>query len=108
MTRTLGAAAGVQRTLASVDGLAGSPVAFVHTATAGAASGVTVVSGDDQTGPVSTELPQPLVVEVRDAGANPVPNVAVDVGDRQRWGGRHTHDVDHRCQRARQRGVDSG
>ncbi len=77
VTRTLGAAAGVQRTLASVDGLAGSPVAFVHTATAGAASGVTVVSGDDQTGPVSTELPQPLVVEVRDAGANPVPNVAV-------------------------------
>lgn len=77
VTRTLGGTAGVQRTLASVEGLAGSPVAFVHTATAGAASGVTILSGDNQTGPVSTELPLPLVVEVRDAGSNPVPNVAV-------------------------------
>ena len=75
--RTLGPAAGTQRTLATVDGLAGSPVAFVHTATAGAASGVSIVSGDGQRGPVNTELPQPLVVEVRDAQANVVPNVAV-------------------------------
>jgi hypothetical protein len=77
VTRTLGGTAGLQRTLATVDGLAGSPVAFVHNATAGSASGVTIVSGDDQTGPVSTELPQPVVVEVRDEGNNPVPNVAV-------------------------------
>ena len=65
VTRTLGTAAGTQRTLAIVDGLAGSPVTFVHTATAGAASGLTIVSGDDQTGPVSTELPLPLVVQVK-------------------------------------------
>jgi hypothetical protein len=77
VTRTLGTTAGTQRTLASVDGLAGSPVAFVHTATAGAASGVSIVSGDDQTGPVSTELPIPLVVAVKDGGGNPVPAVAV-------------------------------
>ena len=77
VTRTLGATAGTQRALASVDGLAGSPVTFVHTATAGAASGVSIVSGDDQTGPVSTELPIPLVVEVRDGDGNPVPTVAV-------------------------------
>jgi adhesin/invasin len=75
--RTLGGTAGTQRTLASVDGLAGSPVAFVHTATAGAASGVTIVSGDDQAGPVSTELPQDLVVQVRDAQSNAVPGIAV-------------------------------
>lgn len=75
--RTLGTTAGTQRTLASVDGLAGSPVTFVHTATAGAASGVTIVSGDDQVGPVSTELPIPLVVVVKDGGGNPVPAVAV-------------------------------
>jgi hypothetical protein len=75
--RTLGPTAGTQRTLASVDGLAGSPVAFVHTATAGAASGVSIVSGNTQTGPVSTELPLPLVVEVRDAQSNLVPGVAV-------------------------------
>jgi len=77
VTRTLGSTAGTQRTLASVDGLAGSPVTFVHTATAGGAAGVTIISGDDQIGPVSTELPIPLVVAVKDAGGNPVPGVAV-------------------------------
>jgi len=77
VTRTLGTTAGTERTLASVDGLAGSPVTFVHTATAGSASGVTIVSGDDQTGPVSTELPIPLVVAVKDGAGNPVPAVAV-------------------------------
>ena len=75
--RTLGPAAGTQRTLATVAGLAGSPVAFVHTATAGSASGVSIVSGNDQTGPVSTQLPQPIVAEVRDAQGNVVPGVAV-------------------------------
>jgi adhesin/invasin len=75
--RTLGPAAGTQRTLASVDGLAGSPVTFVHSATAGTAQGVSIVSGDGQTGPVSTELPADLVVQVRDAANNPVPGVAV-------------------------------
>jgi adhesin/invasin len=77
VTRTLGTTAGTQRTLASVDGLAGSPVTFAHTATAGAASGLSIVSGDDQTGPVSTELPLPLVVVLKDGGLNPVPGAAV-------------------------------
>ncbi len=75
--RTLGTTSGTQRTLATVDGLAGSPVEFLHTATAGVASGVAIVSGDDQTGPVSTELTGDLIVEVRDAQNNPVPAVAV-------------------------------
>ena len=77
VTRTLGSATGTQRTLASVNELAGSPVTFVHTATAGAASGVSIVSGDDQTGPVSTELTGPLVVQVKDGAGNAVPGVAV-------------------------------
>lgn len=77
VVRTLGPTAGTQRTLATVSGLAGSPVTFVHTATAGSASGVSIVSGDGQTGPVSTELPQALVVEVRDGQSNPVPGVPV-------------------------------
>lgn len=77
VTRTLGTTAGPQATLASVEGLAGSPVTFVHTATAGAASGLSIVSGDDQTGPVSTELPLPLVVVLKDGGGNPVPAAAV-------------------------------
>jgi Big-like domain-containing protein len=75
--RTLGPAAGSQSTLATVDGLAGSPVTFVHTATAGSAAGVTIVSGNGQTGPVATELPGAIVVRVRDAASNPVPGVAV-------------------------------
>jgi large repetitive protein len=75
--RTLGPAAGSQSTLATVDGLAGSPVTFVHTATAGSAAGVSIVSGNGQTGPVATELPGALVVQVRDAANNPVPAVAV-------------------------------
>jgi Bacterial Ig-like domain (group 3)/Bacterial Ig-like domain (group 1) len=75
--RTLGGAAGAQHTFASVDGLAGSPVTFTSTATAGAASGVSIVSGNGQTGPVSTELPNDLVVQVLDASSNPVPSVAV-------------------------------
>jgi hypothetical protein len=75
--RTLGGTAGAQHTFAGVDGLAGSPVTFTATATAGAASGVTIVSGDGQTGPVSTELPNDLEVQVRDAGGNAVPGVAV-------------------------------
>lgn len=77
VVRTLGPTAGAQHTFATVDGLAGSPVTFTQTATAGAASGVTIVAGNSQTGPVSTELPQDLVVQVRDAGGNAVPSVAV-------------------------------
>jgi hypothetical protein len=74
---TLGGAAGAQHAFATVDGLAGSPVTFTATATAGAASGVSIVSGDNQTGPVRTELPGDLVVQVLDASSNPVPSVAV-------------------------------
>jgi Bacterial Ig-like domain (group 3)/Bacterial Ig-like domain (group 1) len=75
--RTLGGTAGPQHTFATVDGLAGSPVTFTATATPGAASGVSIVSGDNQTGPVRTELPSDLVVQVLDASSNPVAGVAV-------------------------------
>jgi hypothetical protein len=77
VTRTLGPSAGTQRTLATVAGLAGSPVTFVHTATAGSAAGVSIVSGDDQQGPAGTALPDPVVVLVQDAESNPVAGVAV-------------------------------
>jgi hypothetical protein len=77
VTRTLGPTAGPQQTQAIAEGLAGSPVVFAHMATAGSASGVTIVSGNGQIGPVSTELTQALTVQVRDANSNPVPNVAV-------------------------------
>ena len=75
--RTLGPAAGAQSTLASSDGLAGSPVVFTHTATAGDASGVRAVSGDGQTAPPRTTLPQDLVIEVVDEAGNAVVGAAV-------------------------------
>lgn len=75
--RILGAAAGPQRTKAGADGLAGSPVTFQHTATAGAASQLTLVSGDGQTAIVGTPVPDGLVVRLLDAAQNPVPGVPV-------------------------------
>ena len=75
--RILGPTVGQQTTLASSEGLAGSPVAFVHTAVAGDAFLLTIVSGDDQTGEVGTLLPGELVVRLIDSEGNGVPNTAV-------------------------------
>ena len=75
--RTLGPASGTQTTVASSEGLAGSPVVFTHTATAGSPSGVRPISGDEQTGSHGSALPDPLVVEVVDGGGNPVVGAAV-------------------------------
>jgi adhesin/invasin len=75
--RTLGATAGTQRSRASADGLAGSPVTFVHTATAGSAAALSLVSGDGQSAVVGTPLPEELVVRLVDAESNPVTGVPV-------------------------------
>jgi PKD repeat protein len=75
--RTLGSTAGQQTTLAMADDLAGSPVTFTHTATAGNAARVTIVSGDGQQAPPGSRLPNPLVVQVRDAENNPIVATAV-------------------------------
>jgi adhesin/invasin len=77
VTRTLGPTAGAQTTLASAEGLAGSPVTFNHTVTAGNPSGVLIVSGNNQTAAPSTTLPEDLVVAVVDADSNPVVAAAV-------------------------------
>lgn len=78
VTRTLGPTAGTQTTLASSEeDLAGSPVAFIHTVTAGNASGVRIVEGDDQIAAPGETLPQDLVVEVADEDGNPVVAAAV-------------------------------
>lgn len=77
VTRTLGSNAGQQRTLANVGDLAGSPVTFTHTATAGSASSVTIRSGNNQDAPAGSELPQPLVVRVLDEQGNPIVGRAV-------------------------------
>src|SRR5262249_23341651 len=55
-------------------GTTGTP----FTVTAGSASSVVKISGDNQTGAGGAALAQPLIVEVRDALANPVPGVTVN------------------------------
>ena len=77
VTRTLGSAAGGQSTTAESAGLSGSPVTFLHTATSGSASGVTIVSGNEQSGAPGSALAQPLVVQVNDAAGNPVSGAPV-------------------------------
>jgi PKD repeat protein len=75
--RTLGSTAGLQTTLASAEGLAGSPVTFTHTATAGNAARVTIVSGNGQQAAPGSQLPAPLVVQVLDENNNPITARAV-------------------------------
>ena len=77
VTRTLGSVAGTQSTLATSEGLAGSPAVFTHTVTAGNPSGVLIVSGNAQTATPGTTLPDPLVVEVVDGDGNAVVGAAV-------------------------------
>jgi PKD repeat protein len=75
--RTLGPTAGPQATLATSGGLAGSPVSFAHIATAGNASGLSLVSGNNQTAQAGTRLPADLVVRLVDEIGNGVPGAAV-------------------------------
>lgn len=77
VTRTLGAAVGQQTTLATAEGLLGSPVTFIHTATAGSASSLIKVSGNGQSGLAGAELPDPLVVQLLDGDAKPIVGRAV-------------------------------
>jgi hypothetical protein len=50
---------------------------FVEYATGAAPTSLVVVSGNNQTAPVNTALPQPLVVQVNDPGGNPIAGVSV-------------------------------
>jgi hypothetical protein len=69
---TLGTTAGVQNVTASAEGLVGSPLTFNLNATAGTASGISIVSGDGQTGAAGAPLAAGLVVKVVDGSGNPV------------------------------------
>jgi hypothetical protein len=51
---------------------------FTLTALPESANGITVVSGDDQSGQVGSTLPAPLVVAVTDGFGNPVEGVTID------------------------------
>lgn len=74
---TLGGSAGTNTLSASATDLAGSPVAFTATATAGAASQMTILGGNNLTGPVGTTLATPHEVRITDATGNPVAGVTV-------------------------------
>ncbi|HYL21989.1 MAG TPA: Ig-like domain-containing protein [Gemmatimonadales bacterium] len=74
---TLSQVAGPQTATASVSGATGSPVTFTATAAPGAATSLTLVSGDHQAAFVNSGLPNPLTVKVGDAFGNGVPGVGV-------------------------------
>ena len=65
-TFTLGVTVGVQEVRASVPGADGSPVTFSETGLAVGPTRMTKVSGDRQSGPASSQLPLPYVVQIRD------------------------------------------
>ncbi|HEX2250730.1 MAG TPA: Ig-like domain-containing protein [Gemmatimonadales bacterium] len=76
-TWTLGTVSGSQTAQAALSGASGSPVTFTATAAPGAAVELEKVSGDDQRGPVGTQLPAPLIAKVSDQFGNGVPGVVV-------------------------------
>jgi VCBS repeat-containing protein len=78
---TLGAGAGQQRVVATVQGdnvPAGLVVAFTASAMSGSGARLEIVSGDNQSAPVGSALPDSLVVRVTDSNGNPVAGVQVD------------------------------
>ena len=75
--RILGPTVGPQSTVAESEGLAGSPVVFAHTAIAGNASRLVIVSGNEQTAAAGSALPADLVVRLVDANGNGVPRAGL-------------------------------
>jgi len=76
---TLGPTAGsdVDTVTAGVAGLAGSPVVFAASATAGTPAQLTLVSGDNQTGTAGDTLPARLVIAAQDQFGNPTSGVPI-------------------------------
>ena len=52
-----------------------------ETATAGSPAAITVIAGNNQTGPPATPLPQALTVRVTDKYGNPVPSASTSYSD---------------------------
>jgi hypothetical protein len=74
---TLGTTAGVNTLTATSAGLAGSPVTFSASGTAGAATQLAKNAGDTQSATVGTAVSTPPSVIVKDTNGNPVANIAV-------------------------------
>jgi adhesin/invasin len=75
--RVLGPTAGQQSAQATGDGLAGSPVTFVHTAVASNPTTLTEVSGNNQSAPAGFQVAESLVVRLTDADGNGVGGRAI-------------------------------
>jgi hypothetical protein len=77
---TIGTVAGIgsQSATATSAGLTGSPLTFTASATAGAASALAIVSGDNQSAIAGGALGSALVASVKDAFGNPVAGVNVN------------------------------
>ncbi|MDH3495501.1 MAG: hypothetical protein OER21_01945 [Gemmatimonadota bacterium] len=71
-------AAGPQAVSATTPRLTGVSALFSATAVVVRATTVAIISGSGQTDTVEATLPQPIVVEARDAAGAPVPNDTVD------------------------------
>jgi adhesin/invasin len=64
----------------TASGLGLPSVSFTATATVGTPAAIAIVSGNGQSATNGTALPQPLAIEVQDAGGNPVPGIMVTFG----------------------------
>ena len=76
-TWTLAQNAGAKNASATVSGATGSPVAFTATATAGPATKIALLDGNNQAGTISTLLGLPLRVAVSDQYDNPVAGASI-------------------------------
>lgn len=74
---TLGTTSGAQTASATLAGATGSPVTFTATAAAGAAASLSKLSGDNQSGQISTQLAAPVQAKVSDPFGNGVQGVSV-------------------------------
>src|SRR5207237_2714811 len=74
---TLGTTAGANSLTATSAAVAGSPVTFTATGTAGTAGSIAVDAGDNQSATVNTAVATPPAVIVKDAHGNPVQGVSV-------------------------------
>jgi hypothetical protein len=76
VTFSFGLHAGVDTVTATVSGIS-TPALFVETANPGIPGSLSVVSGDAQAKPAGAQLPNDLIVVVRDVAGNPVPRIDV-------------------------------
>jgi Bacterial Ig domain/Bacterial Ig-like domain (group 1) len=79
VTRTLGLLPGQYTTTAAVDGLQGSPVTFVSTATVGPPAQLAITQQPGSPTVSGSQFEPPPVIQVQDAQGNPVPQGGIPI-----------------------------